>query len=226
MLEISKRDIAFGVAGTLIGGIFIWLLTKNIEFGAQLQALQKIDPLVTQAYSQANRADALASEAIGRANEALRNVQTSEKEARRIIANITTAPLFEKIDESVEKLEKAAAEAAENKVKEEVKIEVTRAAQDKLRSLGGLGKWPHALDCGASWVALYFLHGAPNSTNGTVQYDQIYASEHRYVRFSADGKFHDRGGHGESSLGCDKKSLDILRSENRAFTFLGRDVGG
>ena len=76
--------------------------------------------------------------------------------------------------------------------------------------------WPHAINCGVSRDMLFILHASPG--NGDLAwYVQVYPNEYRYVRFNADGSYHDRAGADAVSVGCNNKSIDQLRREHKAY---------
>ena len=111
-LSLSAKELAFSVVGTLVGGIFVWSLTNNIELGAQLKALENIQPEVNAAISSSSGASALSEQALERANSALANARSAEIELNRILTNLNATPLFENIDQSIEQLKEVAAQVA------------------------------------------------------------------------------------------------------------------
>jgi len=78
-------------------------------------------------------------------------------------------------------------------------------------------KWPHAINCGESWDAFFFLHASPIKLTDDAWYVQVFPSEYRYVRFNGDTTFHDSAGHQPSRAGCDGKPIAQLKEEGRTF---------
>nr|VFJ89588.1 MAG: hypothetical protein BECKH772A_GA0070896_1001610 [Candidatus Kentron sp. H]VFJ92755.1 MAG: hypothetical protein BECKH772B_GA0070898_100339 [Candidatus Kentron sp. H]VFJ97588.1 MAG: hypothetical protein BECKH772C_GA0070978_100149 [Candidatus Kentron sp. H] len=81
--------------------------------------------------------------------------------------------------------------------------------------------WPHAINCGSEWDALFILHANPiGDSTDLAYYVQVYPNEYRYVRFNADGSYYDRAGHDGSSVGCQSKPVTQLQEEDRTFYFM------
>ena len=85
-------------------------------------------------------------------------------------------------------------------------------------------KWPHAINCGGRWDAMYVLHGKPkdnSNTNSPVSYHQIFAAQVREVKFnSSDGSYLEGSGNEESRRACIGKSIMQLREEKKTFQFV------
>ena len=111
-----------------------------------------------------------------------------------------------------------------------VSLERINQLENKVRSLEESTSsmkdsfWPHSINCGSDWDAIFMLHGNPIKRSGSelAWYVQVYPNEYRYVRFSANGSYHDRAGHNGSSIGCEKKSIDQLRLEGRTYQVLAK----
>ena len=82
-------------------------------------------------------------------------------------------------------------------------------------------KWPHAINCGSPWDALFILHGNPLNNTDFAWYVQVYQPTYRYVRFNTDLSYKDWGGdNSDSSIGCVNKSISQLREDGRTYEFI------
>lgn len=150
---------------------------------------------------------------VAKTKKQLDNIEIETKISNEILSSIQKSDEFK----LAEKL--MAVEQLTNDAQGLIQLQVD---VDKLKTkFNTTQKWPHAINCGSSWDALYILHGNPlEKGTGEAQYDQVFANEHRYVLFNPDGTYHARGGHPESSIGCENKSISQLRKDRRTYEFI------
>ena len=89
------------------------------------------------------------------------------------------------------------------------------------KQLNEPSKWPHAINCGTPWDALFILHANPLDNAGPAWYVQVYNSSYRHVKFNSDLSYNDWGGDNKDSLiGCINKSITQLRAAGRTYEFI------
>ena len=158
--QLTARDLIIGSGGAILGGIFVWSLTKNIELGTQLKALEEINPQILTAVSTSSSAKTAAKEAIERANEAIRSAQASEREAKRILTNLQAGPFFEKVDQSIDELREVAREVAKEASKKFLltngKSETTEIPQSDFWNSTITNTVGHTCEDGSFLTGIYF----------------------------------------------------------------------
>lgn len=132
-----------------------------------------------------------------------------DNQIKKVVASVVADDYF------LESTENTLVKLAEKKVSN-----LEKELSEIKTQIGSPLEWPHAINCGVSWDAIFIAHGIPIEGQGLTQYNQVYAEESRYVRFNPDGSFHDRNGHDDSSKVCVGRSIKTLRKEGRTFQFL------
>lgn len=94
---ISNREIMVGIVGTIVGGVFVWLLTKNGDLATEIEAIRQVTVPMQEVLIAANTAEL-------RANDALVRVLSVEQEAKRLVSTLDTIEVLAKTDESMEEL--------------------------------------------------------------------------------------------------------------------------
>ena len=73
-IEVSMKEVLFGVVGTVLGGLMVTLLANNHSLESQLKAISIIDEPLQQAIEKTTRADTNATNAIARLRQVQREV--------------------------------------------------------------------------------------------------------------------------------------------------------
>lgn len=94
---ISNREVMIGIVGTVMGGVFVWLLTKNGDLTTEIEAIRQVTVPMQEVLIAANTAEL-------RANDALARVLSVEQEAKRLVSTLDTIEILAKTDESMGEL--------------------------------------------------------------------------------------------------------------------------
>ncbi|MGR8953447.1 MAG: hypothetical protein ACU83V_13700 [Gammaproteobacteria bacterium] len=216
----NQKSLLFGAAGILVG-VLVSVIGVNELNSRFMSAAEDIGKTRVELDQERNK---LADIKKGN-DESLTDLTAQKKKLSEISAQLDTM---------LENLTKLQGPGAENKIKLIQQLFNTASNPDAVQRLVSVEekinalrskyepniKWPHAINCGNAWDALYVLHGAPKDASGPAWYVQVYPSEYRYVRFNPDTSYLDFGGHSQSSEGCHGKSIDVLKAEGRTYQFM------
>lgn len=107
-LEISLKEVMFGLAGTLLGGLVVTLFANNHSLESQLKAIAIIDEPLKIAIEKTTRADTNATNAIQHLQQVQREIDAARTQAQNMLSDLRSSELFTKGSSAMDELREIA----------------------------------------------------------------------------------------------------------------------
>lgn len=135
-VEVTFKEVLFGVIGTVLGGLVVSLLASNHSLESQLKAIEVIDKPLKVAIEKTTRADLNANTAIAKLQEVQNEVDAAREKAQKILADLNGSELFAKGKGAMNELRELAKNEAGRVARERTKKEVFSAYLEEHVSSG------------------------------------------------------------------------------------------